>query len=94
MIPHLLPPNARATNRRRWSFRFGGLGIITTTIVGVWNMTPADWHPALPEWSKYAVMGIAAAFALLAQASHLFQQPSLTQPTPPPDNDFHQGPTS
>jgi hypothetical protein len=91
MIPHLLPPDRRALNRRRWSFRFGALGIITTTVVGVWNMTPADWHPALPTWGKYAVMGIAAAFALLAQASHLFDQPSLDQPKPPAGNDFHQG---
>jgi hypothetical protein len=93
MIPQLLPPDIRARNRRRWSFRFGGLGIITTTVVGVWNLTPADWHPALPEWGKYAVMGVAAAFALLAQASHLFDQPSLDAPKPPGGNDFHQGDT-
>lgn len=84
MIPQLLPPASRARNRRRWSFRFGGLGIITSTVVLVWNTTPTDWHPALPEWSKYVVMGIAAAFALLSQASHLFDQQSLD--TPPPSN--------
>lgn len=91
MIPCLLPADARARNRRRWSFRFGGLGIITSTVVGVWNMTPEAWHPTLPTWGKYAVMGLAAAFALLSQASHLFEQPSLTPPPVPPGNDFHQG---
>jgi hypothetical protein len=91
MILHLLPQPERIRNRRRWSFRFGGLGIITTAAVGVWNLTPADWHPTLPEWGKYTVMGIAISFAILAQASHMFDQPSLDEPKPPAGNDFHQG---
>lgn len=89
MIPQLLPRDDRARNRRRWSFRFGALGLVTSAVVGAWNMTPEAWHPALPEWGKYVVMGIAAAFAVLSQASHLFDQPSLDQPKPPTSNDFH-----
>jgi hypothetical protein len=38
-------------------------------------------------------MGIALALALLANASHLFDQPSLDRPKPPASNDFHQGNT-
>lgn len=79
MIPQLLPQDARIRNRRRWSFRFSGLTTITIIAVGAWNATPADWHPALPEWGKYLVMGIALALALAANASHLFDQPSLDQ---------------
>lgn len=94
MIPQLLPPDARAINRRRWSFRFGSLTTITLICVGAWNATPEAWHPHLPEWGRYAVMGVAIGLALAANASHLFAQPSLTQPTPPQSNDFHQGPTS
>jgi len=78
MIPQLLPPDDRARNRRRWSYRFSSLTTITVIAVGAWNMTPADWHPVLPEWGKYVVMGIALALALGANASHLFAQPSLT----------------
>jgi hypothetical protein len=91
MIPQLIPPAERKIVRRRWSFRFGGLGLVTSALVGVWKFTPDAWHPILPEWSKYLVMGIAGAFALLSQASHQFEQPSLSQPQPPAGNDFHQG---
>jgi hypothetical protein len=85
MIPRLLPKPERARNRRRWSFRFGGLGIVTTIVVGAWNLAPDAWHPHLPEWSRYLVMGVVIAFALLSQASHLFEQPSLDKPAPPPE---------
>jgi hypothetical protein len=30
-------------------------------------------------------MGVVIAFALLSQASHLFEQPSLDKPAPPPE---------
>jgi hypothetical protein len=93
MIPQLLPPDDRARNRRRWSFRFSGLTTITLVCVGVWNATPADWHPALPECGKYAVMGVAIGLALAANASHLFDQPSLDEPKSPAGNDYHQGDT-
>lgn len=93
MIPQILPPDDRARNRRRWSFRFSGLTTITMIAVGAWNATPADWHPALPEWGKYLVIGIALALALAANASHLFDQPSLDAPKPPAGNDSHQGGT-
>lgn len=91
MIPHLLPQLDRIRNRRRWSFRFSGLTTITVIAVGAWNATPDAWHPNLPEWGKYLVMGIALALALAANASHLFDQPSLDAPKTPVDNDFHQG---
>lgn len=79
MIPQikLLPPDERVRNRRRWSFRFSGLTTITMIAVGAWNATPEAWHPALPEWAKYLVMGVALALALLANASHLVAQPTL-----------------
>lgn len=82
----LLPADKRATNRKRWSFRFGSLTTLTVVAVGAWNMTPEAWHPTLPEWGKYAVMGVAVALAILANASHLFEQPSLrNKPTVPED---------
>lgn len=76
MIPQLLPADRRALNRRRWSFRFSALTTITTLAVGAWNVTPDAWHPTLPEWGRYVVMGIAVGLALLANASHLFKQES------------------
>lgn len=87
MLPKLLPADARARNRRRWSFRFSGLTSITTIAVGVWKFTPDEWHPALPPWSQYVVMFVAIAFALLASASHQVAQPSLQRspPTVPPN---------
>jgi len=90
VIPQLLPPDRRALNRRRWSFRFSGLTTVTVVAVGAWNMTPDAWHPALPEWGKYLVMGVAIGLALLANASHQFAQPSLDA-TKTAACDVHQG---
>lgn len=77
MMPRLLPPAARAANRRRWSFRLSSLTSITAVCAAAWEATPTAWHPELPEWGKYVVMGIAIALALGANASHMFAQPSL-----------------
>ena len=90
MMPQLLPPDARAKNRRRWSFRFSSLTTITVIAVGVWNMLPSAMLPTIPEWGKWAILGVAVGLAIAANASHLFDQPSLNQPAPPPGNDFHQ----
>jgi hypothetical protein len=73
----LLPPAERARNRRRWSFRFSSLTTLTALVAGVWMATPAEWHPNLPEWSKYLIMGLAVGLALLANASHMIEQPTL-----------------
>lgn len=77
MMPTLLPPDQRVLNRRRWSFRFSSLTSLTAIVAGVWEATPRAWHPELPEWSKYLIIGIAVGLALLANASHLVAQPSL-----------------
>lgn len=76
MIPQLLPPDRRALNRRRWSFRLSGLTTLTVAAVEAWKLTPDEWHPMLPAWGKYAVMGVVMALALLAPAAHLFKQES------------------
>lgn len=79
MIPQikLLPPEQRALNRRRWSFRFSSLTGLTAVAAGVWAVTPDAWHPTLPEWSKYLIMSLAIGLAVLASASHMIQQPTL-----------------
>lgn len=72
-------------NTRRWSFRFGCLTTITAGCVAAWNLTPETWHPQFSETVKYIVMGIVFLFAILANASHVFSQPSLedTKPAKP-----------
>lgn len=79
MIPtiKLLPPEQRALNRRRWSFRFSSLTTLTALVAGVWMATPNEWHPVLPEWGKYLIMGVAIGLALLANVSHMIEQPTL-----------------
>lgn len=73
----LLPPDQRAINHRRWSCRFSKLTAITLALVWLWNLTPPDWHPTLPEWGRYVVIGILSTFAVLAALSHDVAQPSL-----------------
>lgn len=88
MALRLLPKSSRDKNRKRWSFRLGSLTTFVVGCVAIWNMTPDTWHPQLNELGRYAIMGTAFTLAILANAAHLFDQPSLNTDT----NDSPQPP--
>ncbi len=77
---------------RLWSMRLAIATAVWAALVATWVGTPDAWHPHLPEWVKFAVLGTGTLTAAATPIARIVRQASLepatfTPTTPAPLKD-------